>query len=122
MNKKTFDELTLIRGELSEKVNNGVNPFSGYRKFHSCFPHGCCVFAAKCVREKLGFSVVRGGFILYRGDRVYDHAWNETPDGEIVDLTADQFSLDLPYILVTPKNSDLAREHYLESRTHFNQL
>ncbi len=96
MEKSDFAELERIRNELS-------------RKFFG-FPEGCCCGSAVRINDLLGYELVRGKFHL--GERQFVHYWNETPNGEIVDLTARQFSPEFPEILVTSRHSDLAKNHY----------
>ena len=96
MDEPDFERLEQIREDFFQRIH--------------FFPEGCCRGAAVRINNVAGYKLVRGKF--YFEGRQFDHYWNETPDGEIVDLTASQFSDRFPRIFVTSKHSDLAKNHY----------
>ncbi len=79
------------------------------------FPSGCCLITSERV-SKLGLEEKFGLFIDDNGIG-NGHHWNEK-DGKIYDLTANQFSNDLPEILILNKDSKEA-ERYVEGVCYF---
>jgi hypothetical protein len=56
-------------------------------------PEGCCHQNARCMAERHPELAYVEGYLVFPlaepfGDYRLEHAWNETPDGTIVDSTA----------------------------------
>ena len=55
---------------------------------------GQCAVTALVVRDYLGGEVLIAP-VLRDGEPIEAHAWNVLPDGQVVDLTADQFGAEI---------------------------
>lgn len=78
------------------------------------FPLDCCEIASKIIETKLGFARMRGRFVDTINNYREPHCWNVTPDGEIVDITADQFDEKIPEIYVLNGDSPEAKKRYFQ--------
>ena len=96
MDESTREGLVELRTELFER---------GPR-----FPKDDCDDATTEVGKRFGFKICYGEFRI--NGESHSHYWNESDDGYIVDLTARQFSPDVPEVFILPRDSDEARRHY----------
>ena len=80
------------------------------------FPKECCLISSQKVEKYFGFKQVFGLFIDDK-EIGHDHHWNSI-NGEIVDLTANQFSEEIPDIYTLEEASPEAKKHYLEGVYH----
>lgn len=90
-------ELTSLREKLEEEFED--------------FPEGYCRKTSE-IAEELGLERTLGIFIDNSGI-AHNHWWNKK-DGKIYDLTADQFSKEIPKIYILDEDSSEAKSRYRE--------
>src|SRR3989344_2248193 len=77
------------------------------------FPYRMCAPTSRVIREVLGWPE-QGGFyvpLLRMGAKLINaaHIWNQTPEGDWADLTADQEDKGIPPEVIMPKGAWVLR-------------